>query len=356
MQTYPELQLLGVFDRVPERAQNLAAKYNTHCYKSIEEVLEDSRVQLVLNLTNPRGHYEVSRAALAAGKHVYSEKPLATELEQAKELVATAEASGLSITAAPCNLLGETAQTMWKALRDGSVGTVRAVYAEMDEGLVHRMPFKRWASGSGIPWPYRDEFEVGTTMEHAGYVLSWLPAFFGPAESVTGFSATLIPDKVPGEKLDTGPDFAVACIRFASGVVARLTSTLVAPHDHSIRIIGDTGVMSTKDTWFYNSPVHIRRSAIIRRRHVWLPWKQKAPMVRRGKKYGYRGVQQMDFARGPAELAASIEQGRPSHLPGRYVLHVNELVLAVQNAGENGKTYCMTTSFEPPEPMPWAMG
>jgi predicted dehydrogenase len=355
LQGYPEIRLIGVYDREPARAANLAARYGLHCFESLESLWADERVELVINLTNPRSHYEVSRAALLANKHVYSEKPLATELEQAKELIEIAEARSLGITAAPCNLLGETAQTMWKSLRHGLIGRPRIVYAEMDEGLVHLMPFRRWTSASGTPWPYRDEFEVGTTLEHAGYVMSWLPAFFGPAVTVTGFSSCLIPEKIPGEDFRTSaPDFAVACIRFSSGVVARLTSTLIAPHDHSVRIVGDTGVLQTEDTWFYTSKVHVRRSKIIRRRHIWLPWKQRIPLVRRGRKYGYRGVQEMDFARGPAELAASIESQRPSHLPGRYALHVNELVLAVQNAGESGNTYKMTTTFEPFGPMPWA--
>jgi predicted dehydrogenase len=352
---HPGLRLIGVADRDSERARRLAAHYGTSIYASTDELLADPSIELVLNLTNPGSHYSVSKACLLAGKNVYSEKPLAMCLDEARDLVELAESCGLAITSAPCNLLGETAQTIWKALREGVVGPVRVVYAEMDEGLVHKMPFRKWTSASGAPWPYRDEFQVGTTLEHAGYVLTWLPAFFGPAVTVSGFSTCLIPDKVPGEALtEAGPDFAVACIGFASGVVARLTSSLIAPHDHSLRIVGDAGVLSTDETWSYTSPVRVRRSAIVRRRHVWLPWRRKVPLVRRGQRYGYRGVQKMDFARGPAELAASIEEGRPCRLPGRYALHVNELVLAVQNAGNTGCTYRMTTTFEPLEPMPWA--
>jgi len=357
MSTLPghdELTLLGVADRDEDRARRFAAHHGAKLYASAEQVLADERVQMVLNLTNPRSHYAVSKACLEAGKHVYSEKPLAVDLAQAKELAAIAERGGLRITSAPCNLLGETAQTMWKALRKNAVGTVRVAYAEMDEGLVHRMPYAKWHSDAGAQWPYKDEFEVGTTLEHAGYVLTWLPAFFGPATSVHGFSANLIPDKAPGETLDmVSPDFAVAVIRFSSGVVARLTSTLIAPHDHSLRIVGDKGVISTQDTWFYTSPVRVRRSIVLRRRHIWLP-RRRLKLARKGQKYGYRGVQQMDFARGPAELAAAIGEGRPSRMPADYALHVNELVLAVQDLGEDGAAYQMTTAFEPLEPMPWA--
>jgi predicted dehydrogenase len=148
--------------------------------------LADPRVEIVANLTNPRSHAEVTEAALRAGKHVYSEKPLAMRLDEATQLVELAAERQLLLSSAPCSLLGETAQTLWRAVRDRRVGTVRVVYAEMDEGLVHRMPFASWTSASGAPWPARDEFEIGTVIEHAGYVVSWLPAMFGPAETVTG--------------------------------------------------------------------------------------------------------------------------------------------------------------------------
>jgi predicted dehydrogenase len=128
---------------------------------------------------------------------VYSEKPLAMDLDQAKELVGLAESNGLLIVSAPCNLLGETAQTMWKVLRDQSLGTVRVVYAELEDGMVPRMPYRKWKSVSGLPWPYKDEFEVGCTLEHAGYYLSWLAAWFGPATTVTSFASIRLPDKVP---------------------------------------------------------------------------------------------------------------------------------------------------------------
>jgi len=228
---HPQLELVGVMDRIQERADKFSAYHSVPAYKSFDELLKDDRVDIVLNLTNPRSHYEVSKACLLAGKHVYSEKPLAMDFFEAEELVKLAEARGLQISSAPCSLLGETAQTLWKALRENQVGKVRVVYAEMDDGLVHKMPYKQWVSESGTPWPYKDEFEVGCTLEHAGYYVAWLVAFFGPATSVTAFSSCLIPDKETDVPLDVNaPDFSVACIQFASGVVARLTCGIIAPH------------------------------------------------------------------------------------------------------------------------------
>src|SRR5262249_2448621 len=111
------LELVGVVDRVPERAAALGRSCNVKGYSDLPEMLRDKSIQLVVNLTNPKSHFEVSAACLGAGKHVYSEKPLATNLEQARELVRSAEDTGLRICSAPCSILGETAQTIWKALR-----------------------------------------------------------------------------------------------------------------------------------------------------------------------------------------------------------------------------------------------
>ena len=354
---HPELELVGVMDRDTERSERFARYYSLSRYDSLDELLTDQRVEIVLNLTNPASHYDVSKRALLAGKHVYSEKPMAMTFGEAKELVDLAASKQLQISSAPCSLLGETAQTMWKALREQRVGPVRLVYAELDDGLVSAMPYKKWLSESGTPWPYQDEFEVGCTLEHAGYYLTWLAAFFGPVESVTAFSSCLIPDKNTGAPTaNNTPDFSVACLKFASGVVARLTCSIVAPHDHGLTIVGDQGIITTKDCWYYRSLVYIRRLVTIRRKTFLLPWKTKYPMVKSGLlwRYKHKGSQQMDFARGVAEMAAAIKEGRTSRLSPRFSLHVLEVTLAIQNALEKSTTYQVTTTFDPIEPMPWA--
>lgn len=348
---HPELNLIGVTDRDPARLARFSGFHRVHTFQSLDELLKDDRVEIVLNLTNPRSHFEVSRACLDAGKHVYSEKPLAMDLDQAKVLVELAEGRGLRLSSAPCSLLGETAQAVWKALRERQIGDVRLVYAEMDDGMVFKMPYRHWLSASGAPWPAKDEFEVGCTFEHAGYYLTWLPAFFGPAVKVTAFASCQVPDKgtdVPLER--SAPDFSVACITFASGVVARLTCSILAPHNHELRVFGDDGILSTHDCWHYRSPVYIQRPITIRRRTFLSPWKTRYPLGNnRRDRYRTRGSQQMDFARGVAELAASIRESRPSLLSAEYCLHTNEMVIAIDRAQENGGVYHMTTTFEPVE-------
>ena len=354
---HPELNLTGVYDHVGERRDNFARFHSAQRYPSLDAILEDPRVDIVVNLTNPRSHYEVSKSGLQAGKHIYSEKPLAMRYDHAEELVELAESKGLHVVAAPCNVLSETAQTMWKALREEKIGRVRAVYAEMDDGMLHRMAFRQWVSESGIPWPYKDEFEVGCTLEHAGYYLGWLLAFFGPVQTMTAFSSTLVEDKVPGEKLDyDAADFSVACLKFSSGLVARLTCSIVAEHDHALKIYGDDGVMYTGDCWFYRSPVYYKKLMTIRRRTLMTPWRLEVPMVGRDLALKPRqGSAQMDFCRGLGEMVEAIRMDRAPRLSSRFSLHVTELALAIQNAGHESGAYVPRSTFEPMAPMPWAV-
>lgn len=241
-------------------------------------------------------------------------------------------------------------------MREEVVGKVRVVYAEMDDGMVHLMPYQRWLSGAGVPWPWKDEFEVGCTLEHAGYYLTWLAAWFGPAISVTSFASIQAPDKLTSEPLNLkSPDFSVPCIQFADGVVARLTCSILAPHNHSLKVVGDKGVLYTEDSWQCRSPVWSRRMMRIRRKTFLNPSRTsynlpRAPYSRAQTK----GALCMDFARGPTELAAALREGRAPRLSPRFSLHVNELALAIHYAREQGATYRMTTGFDPIEPMDWA--
>lgn len=354
--------LAGVCDRDPERAVRLAERHGVPRYPSLEAILADASVGLVVNLTNPRSHFEISRAALEAGKHVYSEKPLATSFEDAERLVALAESRGLLVGSAPCTVLGETAQTMWRALREGRIGTPRLAYAEMDDGPIPLLAHQTWRSASGAPWPAKDEFEVGCTLEHSGYVLTWLTAFFGPARRVTSSAHVLMPDK--GIALDVvAPDFTVATLEFASGVVARVTCGIFAAHDRRLRIYGDAGALTTDDTWDFASPVHLARRTPLTLRAEKYPrlarllglGPRRLPHVRRARfAWSGRPANHIDFSRGIAEVAAAAEEGRPCRVSARWSLHVNELALAIQHPERYGSPRLLRSTFAPVEPMAWA--
>ncbi len=363
MQAHPELEIAGVMDCDGQRSAHFAAYYKLPTYSSLDDVLKDPSISVVANLTNPRSHYEVSRRCLEAGKHVYSEKPLAVRLSDAEQLVDLAQRKGLYISSAPCSALSETAQTIWKALRQNAIGKVLMVRAELDDGFLAATRYRQWKSRSGTPWPWKDELTVGCTLEHAGYYLTWLAAFFGRAESVTAFSSCNMRERWVADGVeDPGPDFSVACVRYESGVVARLTCNIVAPLDRTLTIIGEDGILRTGDSWDYRSPVYIQKRDFFSRVAHKYPFVSKLPVVG-GHSYpllkgnganSYRQAHKMDFARGLADLAEAIAGGRECRLSAQFCLHVNELVLAINNAGDDGATYRMRSSFEPMKPMPWA--
>lgn len=363
---HPQLELCGVHDRDQERGAGFQRRWKVpRLYGSLQELLDDTGVQLVANLTNPAAHYEITRACLLAGKHVYSEKPLATSLEHAGELVRLAGEHGLYLSGAPCSVLGEAAQTVWKALRDGLPGKVRLVYAELEDGL-YRHHHHRWRSPEGLPWPHVDEFETGIAWEHAGYHLTWLAAFFGPARRITAFASCQAPDKDPAvEAGRMGPDVTVCCIEFASGVVARCSCGSVADQDHFLRIFGDVGVLSCKDVWKYTSPVYFENrvkpdsilSPLLQRSKIlnlaWTRIARKLKPVRKADFEAYAMVHHMDVARGIAEMADAVSESRPCRISAHFLLHVTEMVLAMQPP-QGAAVRELTTTFEPMAPMPWA--
>lgn len=362
LRNHPQLQLIGVMDRNLEQAKKFGTFYHVPVYESFEELLSDKKVEIVVNLTNPSSHFTVSKACLEAGKHVYSEKPLSTNFAEAQALVELATQQKLYLSSAPCGLLGETAQTIWKALNHQEIGKISLVYAEIDDGPIHLEQPHKWLSISGTPWPYKDEFKVGCTLEHAGYYLTWFPAFFGAAKIITAFSSCAIPNKqiLEHEPLTVNtPDFSVACITFSSGVVARLTCSIVAPYNHAMQIIGEKGILSIDECWNYYAPVYIHKYSKLGFRVEKYPLFRKFTFLKtlfglRPRQYPLvkkpnlrlRNLRHyQDFSRGIAELAQAIREERPCRLPAEYVLHVNEMVLAIQNALTTGVPYQLTTTF-----------
>lgn len=359
---HPGLTLAGVFDRERARGETMARLTGATAYPAFEALLADDTVPIVLNLTNPREHLATTCALLEAGKHVWTEKPVAMDLAGAEALAALAEAKGLMLCSAPCTLLAPPAQTLWKALREGAAGQVRLVYAEMDDGMVARAPTAKWINEAGVAWPALDEFETGCTVEHAGYVLSWLCAFFGPVETVTAHAEILTPEKMPGVDLAPAPDFSVATLRFRSGVVARLTNGIYADHDHRLALWGDEGALIVEDPRSDLSPVRLRRYRALRRRR-WLDrGRALPPLGGRQNIARYRGSQVRDFCRGIADMAAALAEGRPPVLSARFGLHVSEVTLACHWGahptgaphGFGAQPYRPRTDFAPLEPLPWA--
>ena len=362
MQTLPgftSLTLLGAFDRDAARLAAFTAFHKIPAFGSLAALLADERVEMVVNLTNPRSHHEVSLAALNAGKHVYSEKPLAMTMVEAEELIATARARGLGLAAAPCNHLSDVVQALGRELKAGRLGRVMLAQAEMDDGMVCGLDYNEWRSLSGAPWPARDEFEVGCTMEHAGYQISPLVALFGPVRRVTAFNALLLPEK--GAELGaavTSPDLSIGVLEFDGGVVARLTNSIIAPSDRSLRIVGERGVATIPDVWEYHTPLRLSVTGMSYRARLSRKLEKRlsgiAPKLLLSRKlavgHGRRvprtqGGHRMDFSRGIAQLSAQIEHGAPALVGPELALHVTEVTLALQSPQAAGRAEAMRTGL-----------
>jgi predicted dehydrogenase len=368
---YSAFVLAGVYDWDRSRLEAFSRHHRVTPFDSLDALLADRGIEMVLNLTNPRSHFQVSRACLLAGKHVYSEKPVAMETSQAAELAALAHRLGLGLAGAPSSMLSSTCQTMWKALRDGTVGPVRLVYGNFDAGMTHRQRLSRWRSASGAPWPAKDEFETGCTLEHAGYILTWLAAWFGPARRVNAFSTCLISDKGFGVER-SAPDFSVACVEYDDGVVARVTCSSVAPVDRSITIVGEDGILTAPCIRDDLAPVyHLKmppnyilsgigeRVARAAGRWLPLPWPLTPPrLARRVRPVQIRrsaspaGAKPVDFMLGPYELAESLREGRPCRLSSDLAVHITELVRTIQNPDPCTPIRRLQTEFKPIAPLP----
>lgn len=347
---HPDLRIVAAMDIVPAHADRFGKYWKVPVFHDFDSLIAGAQFELVINLTNPEAHYSVSKQCLEAGKHVYSEKPFTLDFEHAKDLARIAAERGLLISGAPCNHLSEAAQATAAALKEGRIGRPHAVFVEMNDLPMELLLYKGWRSPSGAPWPYEDEFEVGCTLEHAAYALTWLLLFFGPVKRITAVKSLQAPGK-PVKHAPEGPDFSVTTLEFHSGMIARLTCSLLTPIDHSMRIFGDKGVIYAPDLWFYRTPVYSRTYFRLRRGVRLTPWKQKIRQWDTGPAIKNLSAGTMDFARGPREMSLAIREGRKPRVPIDFVLHFTELTLAIQNSTTENPVYETTSTFEPIDPV-----
>lgn len=377
---HDELDIVGVFDTDAARLDTIARYYGLPVYASLDALLDDPSVDVVLNLTSIDSHEHVTRRSLQAGKHVYSEKPLGLTLESSRELFALAEDAEVVLAAAPCNSLTDTVTTVERLIAGGEIGRPLVVYAELDDSPAHLMGLEGVRSPTGAPFPVREELGHGCTLEHVAYHLVWLCRLFGPAVSVAAVSEVLLPDKGPAAgDVSSTPDLSIACLRFGNGVVARLTCSWVAPRNHEFRIIGSAGELVADNVFHDRSPVTVerftsrslsaRKSHFIRRgrvlrsllgvggRKVVLDrhWKSHAVSREEGVSRSTkdkvkawvraRDVYAQDKFLGVAEMVRALRDGSPQPFSPDFLLHINELTLLIHSAGSAGVVLQPSTTF-----------
>ncbi|HUX20051.1 MAG TPA: Gfo/Idh/MocA family oxidoreductase [Spirochaetia bacterium] len=331
---YPELELVGFYDIDRRRAEDFASKHGGRVFTSLEELLSDRTVELVVNLTIFEAHYSVVKQGLMSGKHVYSEKPLALTYAEAQELVSLAEARLVQVASAPFTFLGEAQQTAMKWVRDGRLGPLRLVYAEVNHGRI-----ESWHPN---PEPF---YAVGPNLDVGVYPLTLVTALLGPAKRLQAFAATLYPhrvDKGGKEFTVTSPDYYVVNLQFPEGQVMRLTTNFYVSskttQGEGIEFHGDMGSLQL-DSWAAPD------SGLSHAKYG--EGYSKIEPVK-------QGAQAIDWASGLFEFAHSIAQGRRSRVTGKQAAHIVEILEATQSSVKSGAPIELTSTFEVPDAMTWA--
>ena len=217
-----EVRIAGCHDVDPARAQLFARDHGGRAYPSLEAALADPAIDAIVNLTIHAAHVPVITAALQAGKHVLTEKPLALDPAHAWALVALAKSRNLVLASAPTVALGEAQQTAIRAVRNGTLGPVKIVYGEMNWGrpeVWHPNPAPFYAVGA--------VFDVGV------YPLMIATAALGNITRVQAFDAAPMPERVAKDGTPfraARPEWTCALLHFASGPLMRLTTAF---YNHS---------------------------------------------------------------------------------------------------------------------------
>lgn len=326
------LELVGATDVLSERAEQLVATYGGTVYDSLDALLADDAVDTVVNLTVAAAHVEVTRAALAAGKHVHTEKPLALRGEDAHLLAQLARDRGVRLSCAPATLLGEAQQTAWKLIRDGGLGDVRVVYAECNWGKLE----------SWHPQP-EGLYLAGPLVDVGVYPLTIVTAMFGPVRRVTAYATMIEPERTRKDggrfTLET-PDFWVAVCDHESGVVTRLTATFwVRPGKQRGLELHGSEASLWMPTWGESN------SRLLRTTNG--EDYETVPLLRPA----YAGF---DWSLALVDLAEAIRDGRPHRMGAEHAAHVVDVLNAADRSQRDGGAVAVGSSFDTPPPLDWA--
>jgi len=263
----PEVDLVGAVDLDGERSASFTAAYGGRNYERLSELLADPAVDVVLNLTPPRMHHSVSAAALHAGKHVYSEKPLASSLSAGRELLALARAKGLALGCAPSVDGSIVGRRVRELVANGALGKVSHLYVDIDDGPLHRMNPESWRSDRGVPWPYHDEFADGPVVHHLPYAVAWAVSVAGTALEVIGMTRQAVNRQKLG--VVAGPDLCMLLIRHQSGCISRLTVGALAPRNRGLVVVGSDHTAVVPDLWATDGPIVVDGSPVLEPAGKW---------------------------------------------------------------------------------------
>lgn len=326
------LDLVACADIDLDKAQKVAAEHNIPTVCSVDDLLADPNIDIVVNLTIPAVHASVSLKALEAGKHVYSEKPLAISLSDGKAIIDTAAAKGLRVGCAPDTFLFGQHQAARKLIDEGAIGDpVAAVGFMLGHGPErwHPNPDFFYAPGGG------PMFDMGP------YYVTCLVTLLGPVVRVSGAARASFPTRTTasGRTLPVNvPTHYTGTLEFASGALATLiTSFDVWGHRlPQMEIYGSVGSIAIPDPNGYD-PRQVK--LFVPEKHDW------EVMTVEHREDWARGI-------GLADMAYGIRDGRPHRASGDLAYHVLEIMHAFSKAFESGSYVTLQSTVERPEALP----
>jgi predicted dehydrogenase len=338
MVAYPDLDVRFVADVFTDRAAEQADRYSVPGSGSVEEALARDDVELVVNLTIPAAHAEVAHQALAAGKHVWNEKPLATSRADAQALVDEAERLGLRLGGAPDTVLGPGIQTARRMIERGDIGrplTASVVMQQAGPHHWHPNPDFLYQSGGG------------PLLDMGPYYLTALTQVFGGIRRVVALGASAGPTRVigagprAGQSFDvTVPTYVSALYEFASGAVAQATFSFDSSLQRVgvVEIAGTDATLSTPDPNMFGGQIEVVRAAQAEGATV-------RTSVTAAPGSSGRGIGALDMAR-------SIRAGVPHRASGRLALHVLDALLSTEESVERGGFVDVATELEQTSAVP----
>jgi len=335
---YPELELVGAADFMPERAKEFAAKFGGKAYANVDALLADKKVELVVNLTPYTQHAALTLKAVKAGKHVHSEKPMAVTYKEAVAILKESKKRKVRVSCAPITFMGEAQQTAWKLMREGTIGGVKLIYAEVNHGRI-----EAWHPAPIVFYQGGPMYDVGV------YPLALATAFFGPAKTVSAYGKMLLPKRVTKDGKPwtlVTPDYFCAAIELKSGPVIRLTANFYVQGKNTrqgecMEFHGDKGSLLLSNWFGFNSGVEVSE---LNKDFTTVPPIRPAT---------YKDS--VEWSRGIKDVVDAIKEKRPHRASVEHAVHVVEVINAVTASAKlGGKSVTIKSTFNQPTPMPWA--
>ncbi len=336
IQRFKILEIVKCCSRGGASAEAKAEQYGIQ-KSTMEDILADPEIELIVNLTPAPQHYPIIRAALEAGKHVYTEKVITPSVDQTRELLSMAGSRNLYLCSAPDHFLGSAWQCAREIIDSGFIGEVTSVFASIGQNvgsIAERLGFVNEPAG-GIGY----DFGIYLTTE--------MVALLGPATEVCGISRTRFPKRVHKDiahpqfgstYMFNNEDLMIGSIQFASGAAAaiHLNGNTIMSAPPQFMIYGTDGILSLPNPGLFSGDVKLYRPG---------SFEPVAQIPAHGFDHNSRGV-------GVAEMAWAIRQNRPARASAALGLHCQEILQGIETSCKTKTFYEMTTTCERPAVLP----